>query len=104
MILPPFVGALSMRHLLSRFGAINLLLERLGIGAKRLVPLADRLPVGAAQRGQHPRVGLDLGREFDALRVDEVADLGDGGTRRGICRRRTERTEREHTARAENQQ
>lgn len=30
MILPPFVGALSMRHLLSQFGSLNLLLERLG--------------------------------------------------------------------------
>ncbi len=31
MILPPFVGALSMRHLFSRFGAVNLLLQRVGI-------------------------------------------------------------------------
>ena len=31
MILPPFVGALSMRHLLSQFGTINLLLDRAGI-------------------------------------------------------------------------
>jgi iron(III) transport system permease protein len=31
MILPPFVGALSMRHLFSRFGAFNLLLERIGL-------------------------------------------------------------------------
>lgn len=31
MILPPFVGALSMRRLLSRFGVINLLLERVGL-------------------------------------------------------------------------
>ena len=31
MILPPFVGALSMRHLLSQFGAVNILLERVGI-------------------------------------------------------------------------
>ncbi len=31
MILPPFVGALSMRHLLSQFGVINLILERVGL-------------------------------------------------------------------------
>jgi iron(III) transport system permease protein len=31
MILPPFVGALSMRHLLGQFGAINLLLDKIGI-------------------------------------------------------------------------
>ena len=31
MILPPFVGALSMRHLLSQFGSLNLLLDRMGI-------------------------------------------------------------------------
>ena len=31
MILPPFVGALSMRHLFSQFGAFNLLLERTGL-------------------------------------------------------------------------
>ena len=31
MILPPFVGALSMKRLLSQFGVFNLLLERIGI-------------------------------------------------------------------------
>jgi len=31
MILPPFVGALSMRHLFSQFGAFNLLLEHMGL-------------------------------------------------------------------------
>ncbi len=31
MILPPFVGALSMRHLFSQFGVFNLLLERIGL-------------------------------------------------------------------------
>ncbi|MFA6133429.1 MAG: iron ABC transporter permease [Phycisphaerae bacterium] len=31
MILPPFVGAISMRHLLSQFGAINLALEHIGL-------------------------------------------------------------------------
>ena len=31
MILPPFVGALAMRRLLSQFGAFNLLLERIGV-------------------------------------------------------------------------
>jgi len=31
MILPPFVGAISMRRLFSQFGAINLLLERVGL-------------------------------------------------------------------------
>jgi len=31
MILPPFVGALSMRHLLGQFGAFNLLLEKIGL-------------------------------------------------------------------------
>jgi iron(III) transport system permease protein len=31
MILPPFVGAISMRRLFSQFGAINLLLERIGL-------------------------------------------------------------------------
>ena len=31
MILPPFVGALSMRRLLSQFGALNLLLQRIGL-------------------------------------------------------------------------
>ena len=31
MILPPFVGALSMRRLFSQFGVVNLLLERLGV-------------------------------------------------------------------------
>jgi len=31
MILPPFVGALSMRRLFSQFGAFNLLLERIGL-------------------------------------------------------------------------
>jgi iron(III) transport system permease protein len=31
MILPPFVGALSMRHLLSRFGSLNLALEHIGL-------------------------------------------------------------------------
>ena len=31
MILPPFVGALSMRHLLGQFGAINLLLDKIGV-------------------------------------------------------------------------
>ena len=31
MILPPFVGALAMKHLFSRFGALNLLLSRLGV-------------------------------------------------------------------------
>ncbi|MCJ7545118.1 MAG: iron ABC transporter permease [Phycisphaerae bacterium] len=31
MILPPFVGALSMRRLFSQFGAVNLLLERIGV-------------------------------------------------------------------------
>jgi len=31
MILPPFVGALSMRRLFSRFGSLNLLLERVGV-------------------------------------------------------------------------
>ncbi|MCE5324981.1 MAG: iron ABC transporter permease [Planctomycetaceae bacterium] len=31
MILPPFVGALSLQHLASRFGSINLLLERIGL-------------------------------------------------------------------------
>ena len=31
MVLPPFVGALSMRRLLSQFGVVNLLLERVGI-------------------------------------------------------------------------
>ena len=31
MILPPFVGALSMRRLLSRFGSLNLLLDRIGV-------------------------------------------------------------------------
>ena len=39
MILPPFVGALSMRHLLSQFGSVNLLLERIGI-----VDFAEALP------------------------------------------------------------
>ncbi|MFW6066497.1 MAG: ABC transporter permease, partial [Planctomycetota bacterium] len=39
MILPPFVGALSMRRLLSRFGVINLLLERVG-----LLDFAQSLP------------------------------------------------------------
>jgi iron(III) transport system permease protein len=40
MILPPFVGALSMRHMLGQFGTINLLLERAGIldFAKELPP------------------------------------------------------------------
>jgi len=31
MILPPFVGALAMRHIFSQFGAFNLLLERAGL-------------------------------------------------------------------------
>ncbi len=31
MILPPFVGAISMRHLLSQFGAVNLLLAKVGV-------------------------------------------------------------------------
>ncbi|MDK1031760.1 MAG: iron ABC transporter permease [Planctomycetia bacterium] len=31
LILPPFVGALSMRHLFSQFGVFNLLLERMGL-------------------------------------------------------------------------
>jgi iron(III) transport system permease protein len=31
MILPPFVGALSMRHLLSRFGSLNIALEHVGL-------------------------------------------------------------------------
>ncbi|HEX5023118.1 MAG TPA: iron ABC transporter permease [Candidatus Binatia bacterium] len=31
MVLPPFVGAIGMRHLLARFGSINLLLLELGI-------------------------------------------------------------------------
>lgn len=31
MILPPFVGALSMRRLLSQFGAMNLLLDKIGL-------------------------------------------------------------------------
>ncbi len=31
MILPPFVGALSMRHLLSQFGSLNLALDRIGV-------------------------------------------------------------------------
>jgi len=31
MILPPFVGAISMRRLFSQFGAVNLLLEHVGI-------------------------------------------------------------------------
>ena len=31
MILPPFVGALSMKRLLSQFGTLNLLLERIGV-------------------------------------------------------------------------
>ena len=31
MILPPFVGAMSMRRLFCRFGAVNLLLERIGL-------------------------------------------------------------------------
>ena len=31
MILPPFVGALAMRHLFSQFGAVNLMLERIGL-------------------------------------------------------------------------
>ncbi|MFQ5850376.1 MAG: ABC transporter permease [Candidatus Binatia bacterium] len=31
MVLPPFVGAIGMRHLLARFGSINLLLLEMGI-------------------------------------------------------------------------
>ncbi len=31
MILPPFVGALSMRRLFSQFGSVNLLLEKIGL-------------------------------------------------------------------------
>ncbi len=31
MILPPFVGALSVKHLFSQFGTVNLLLERIGL-------------------------------------------------------------------------
>jgi len=31
MILPPFVGALAIRHMFSQFGAFNLLLERVGV-------------------------------------------------------------------------
>jgi len=31
MILPPFVGALSMRRLFSQFGSLNLLLEKIGV-------------------------------------------------------------------------
>ncbi len=48
MILPPFVGAVSMRHILSQFGSINLLLEQMGIldFAKSLPP--DYLGTGFA--------------------------------------------------------
>ncbi len=41
LILPPFVGALSIRRLLGQFGALNLLLERIGLlelGAGELPP------------------------------------------------------------------
>jgi len=31
LILPPFVGAMAMKHILGRFGALNLLLARLGV-------------------------------------------------------------------------
>ena len=31
LILPPFVGALAMRHLFGQFGSLNLLLDRLGV-------------------------------------------------------------------------
>ena len=39
MILPPFVGALSMRHLLGQFGSLNLLLDNIG-----MLDFSRRLP------------------------------------------------------------
>jgi len=48
MILPPFVGALSMRKLFSQFGVVNLLLERLGVLDFSASPPPDYLGAGFA--------------------------------------------------------
>ena len=70
MILPPFVGALSMRHLFSQFGVLNLLLERIG-----LLDFAQSRPPDWLGGGFHAVAVLQVLHLFPIMYLNATAAL-----------------------------